>query len=72
MFCSQKGAMKLHPMLDYDGCLPAFADLTYGKIHEINITRQAQYPKVSVLVFDLRYIDLKWLHNLDSEAIFFN
>jgi len=58
-------------MLDYDGCLPVFADLTSGKVHEINIARQAQYPKGSVLVFDLGYIDFKWLHNLDSKSIFF-
>ena len=70
-FRSQKGAVKLHLMLDYDGCLPVFADLTSGKVHEINIARQAQYPKGSVLVFDLGYIDFKWLHNLDSKSIFF-
>jgi len=58
-------------MLDYDGCLPVFADLTSGKVHEINIARQAQYPKGSVLVFDLGYIDFKWLHILDSKSIFF-
>ena len=58
-------------MLDYDGCLPIFADLTSGKVHEINIARQTQYPKGSVLVFDMGYIDFKWLHVLDSRSIFF-
>jgi len=29
-FRSRKGAVKLHLMLDYDGCLPLFADLTSG------------------------------------------
>lgn len=58
-------------MLDYDGCLPVFADLTSGNVHEINIARQTQYPKGSVLVFDLGYIDFKWLYIFDSKSIFF-
>jgi len=70
-FRSQKGAVKLHLMLDYDGCLPAFADLTSGKVHEINVARITEYPKGSVLVFDMGYIDFKWLHILDSKDIFF-
>jgi hypothetical protein len=70
-FRSRKGAIKLHLMLDYDGCLPVFADLTSGKVHEINIARQTEYPKGSVLVFDLAYIDFNWLSILDSKSIFF-
>ncbi|HQK84478.1 MAG TPA: IS4 family transposase [Atribacter sp.] len=70
-FRSQKGAVKLHLMLDYDGCLPVFADLTSGKVHEINVARITEYPKGSVLVFDMGYIDFKWLHILDSKDIFF-
>lgn len=67
----QKGAVKLHLMLDYDGCLPVFADLTQGKVHEINIARSMDYPKGSVLVFDRGYIDYDWLNNLDSSKVFF-
>lgn len=32
----QKQAVKLHTVLDYDGCLPVFAQLTDGNIHEIS------------------------------------
>ncbi|HRR06155.1 MAG TPA: transposase, partial [Victivallales bacterium] len=36
-FRRRKGAIKLHLVLDYDGCLPVFADLTNGKVHELNV-----------------------------------
>lgn len=68
---SKKGAVKLHLVLDYDGCLPVFAQLTDGKVHDINIAKTLEYPKGSVLVFDRAYIDYKWLYNLDSNNIFF-
>lgn len=70
-FRSRKGAIKLHLMLDYDGCLPVFADLTSGNVHEINVARKTEYPGGSVLVFDMAYIDYNWLYNLDSKNIFF-
>ncbi len=56
-FRTRKGAIKLHLLLDYDGCLPAFADLTDGKTHEINIAREIQFPPKSVLGFDMGYYD---------------
>jgi len=68
-FRSRKGVIKLHLMLDYDGCLPVFADLTSGKIHEVNIARQIEYPKGSVLVFDRAFIDYYWMSVLDSSDI---
>jgi hypothetical protein len=36
-FRTRKGAVKLHLLLDYEGCLLAFADFTHGKVHEINV-----------------------------------
>ncbi|MBN1185366.1 MAG: IS4 family transposase [Bacteroidales bacterium] len=53
-------------MLDYEGCLPAFADLTHGKVHEIKIAREMKLPTDSILVFDMGYYDFSWWYNLDS------
>ncbi|QRQ61117.1 transposase [Sphingobacterium multivorum] len=33
-FRSNKGADKLHTVLDYNGCLPVFMEVTDGKVHE--------------------------------------
>ncbi len=35
-FRQTKGAVKLHLLLDHEGYLPVFANITDGKVHEIN------------------------------------
>lgn len=68
---TKKGAAKIHMVLDYDGCLPVFADLTDGKTHEINLAKTLTFPSGSLLVFDMGYIDYQWLNDLDSKGQFF-
>jgi len=70
-FRTRKGAVKLHLLLDYEGCLPAFADLTHGNVHEINVAREMRMPSDSILVFDMGYYDFSWWYNLDSMNIWF-
>ncbi len=65
-FRTRKGAVKLHMLLDYEGCLPAFADLTHGGVHEITIAKKMELPKDSILVFDMGYYDFSWWYHLDS------
>jgi hypothetical protein len=33
-FRQYKGAVKIHMVLDYQGCIPHFASITDGKVHE--------------------------------------
>lgn len=68
---TNKGAGKLHAVLDYDGCLPVYACVTDGKTHEVNIARNLLFPVGSVVVFDRGYIDYEWMNNLDSRKVFF-
>jgi len=56
-------AIKLHMLLDYDGCIPAFADLTTGDFHEIKMARALELPSGSILVFDMGYYDFTWWSN---------
>lgn len=65
-FRTRKGAVKLHLLLDYEGCLPAFADLTHGKVADINAARKMNLPTDSILVFDMGYYDFSWWNKLDS------
>lgn len=67
----RKGGLKLHAILDYDGLLPVFCQITDAKTHEITVARQHTYPKGSVLVFDRGYYDFKWFKDLDSSGVFF-
>jgi hypothetical protein len=70
-FRKKKGAIKLHVVLDYDGCLPVFAAITEGKTHEVNVARELNFPKGSVVVFDRGYSDYSWMQELDSKGVFF-
>lgn len=70
-FRSRKGAVKLHVLLDYDGCLPVFADLTRGNVHEVKVAREMNLPANSIVVFDMGYYDFSWWNNLDSMGIWF-
>src|SRR6056297_92659 len=65
-FRTRKGAVKLHLLLDYDGCIPAFADLTKGNEHEIQVAKKMEMPADSILVFDMGYYDFSWWRYLDS------
>jgi hypothetical protein len=64
-FRQTKGAVKLHLLLDHDGYLPTFAWITKGKVQDVNIARTIDFPKGSVVVFDLGYYDFllfsKWI-----------
>ena len=68
---SQKGAVKLHTVLDYDGLLPVFVKLTDAKTHEIKAAKEMSFPKGSVVVVDRGYVDFSWLKVLDSSGCFF-
>jgi len=68
---SKKGGIKLHTVLDYDGLLPVFLDLTDAKTHEVTVGRAHSHPRGSVLVFDRGYSDFAWWSVLDSSGVFF-
>lgn len=70
-FRAKKGGVKLHLILDYDGCLPVFAQLTEARVHDVKIAQNLQFPAGSVVVFDMGYIDYAWLNYLDSSKVFF-
>ena len=45
----QKGAIKLHMMLDHAGHLPMFCDLTDGKVHDIQVARRLRLPPGTIM-----------------------
>ncbi len=70
-FRSRKGAIRLHTGLDADGYLPAFMDMTNGKVHEINWARTLRLPKGSFLCFDRGFTDYNWFSSLMENGLFF-
>lgn len=70
-FRTNKGAVKLHAVLDYETGLPNYAVISDGKKHDVKAAKQTNFPAKSVLVVDRAYVDYDWLYNLDSTGVFF-
>lgn len=70
-FRQTKGAVKLHMVINHEGYLPVFADLTTGKTHEINVARRLRFPKGSVVVFDKGYNDYAFFAGFCEDEVFF-
>jgi len=68
---TQKGAVKMHTLLDYDGNLPAYVNITNGKTADNKGAYEIPLLKGSVIVADRFYNDFSLLNVWDSNQIFF-
>lgn len=66
-----KGALKLHMLLDYDGCLPKYIHMTDGKKSDVSIAQMLRLPKDSLVIADRAYIDFCMLYRWHIEKIKF-
>lgn len=57
LYRQTKGAIKIHTILNYEMGLPVFADLTEGKVSDIEIVRNYVFPRGSVVLADRAYLD---------------
>jgi len=67
----EKGAIKLHTLLDYDGCMPKYVYMTDGKTADVKHANYMLMPEGSVIVADRGYIDFKMLNRWMKEKITF-
>lgn len=68
---TSKGAVKLHTLLDYDGNLPAYVNITDGKTADNKGAYDLPLIKGSVIVADRFYNDLFLLNVWDSKGVYF-
>ena len=66
-----KGAIKMHTLLDFDGNLPAYINITNGKTADNKGAHDIPLLKGSVIVADRFYNDLSLLNIWDSKHVFF-
>ena len=66
-----KGAVKLHTLLDYDGNLPAYINITDGKVGDNKGAADIPLIKNSVIVADRYYFDTSLLNKWDSNEVYF-
>jgi hypothetical protein len=67
----EKGAIKLHTLLDYDGCLPSYLYMTEGKQADVKHAHYMLLPKKSVVVADRGYQDFSMLNDWNKSGIYF-
>jgi hypothetical protein len=70
-FRKRKGAIKLHTLLDYDGCLPVYVNLTDGKVNDAKAAKEIVLPVDSVVVADRAYVDFENLFRWHTGKSFF-
>lgn len=66
-----KGAVKMHTLLDYDGNLPAYVNITDGKTGDNKGAYDIPLLANSVIVADRYYNDFSLLNVWDSNSVYF-
>ena len=66
-----KGAIKMHTLLDFDGNLPAYINITDGKTADNKGAYEIPLLKGSVIVADRFYNDFYLLNVWDSKKVYF-
>jgi Transposase DDE domain/Domain of unknown function (DUF4372) len=66
-----KGAVKMHTLLDFDGNLPVYVNITDGKTADNKGAYDVPLLKGSVIVADRFYNDFSLLNIWDSKGVFF-
>jgi hypothetical protein len=70
-YVSTKGAVKLHLGLDIRGAIPAFFDMTSGKVNDVNYLDEVVFEAGAFYIMDRGYVDFGRLHRIHESGAFF-
>jgi hypothetical protein len=70
-FRRTKGAAKLHLLLDHDGCLPVFGNITEGAVADVTVAQGLILPPGSIVVIDRGYADYRLFEAWTLEKVGF-
>jgi hypothetical protein len=70
-FRQTKGAIKLHLLLDHDGYLPIFGLVTDGKVGDVKVAQNLDFPKGSIVAIDRGYVDYAMFSRWRRQGVFF-
>ena len=70
-FRKAKGAVKLHTLLDLRGAIPAFINISDGKMHEVNVLDFMPVEAGAFYVMDRGYLDFARLYAMHRARGFF-
>ena len=70
-FRRSKGAVKMHTLLEYDGKMPAYVNITEGSVGDNKGAYEIPLQKGAVIVADRYYNDFPMLNVWDSKGVYF-
>jgi hypothetical protein len=70
-FRKNKGAVKMHTLLDLHGNIPTFISITSGKVHDVKILDEIVPEAAAFYVMDRGYLDFERLYVFTLSAAFF-
>jgi len=70
-FRTNKGAVKLHTLLDLRGNIPVIISITHGKVHDVNILDELFIEAGAIYIMDRAYIDFSRLYRIHQSQAFF-
>jgi transposase len=70
-FRQNKGAVKMHTLLDLQGSIPTFIKITPGSVHDVNILDQLPIEAGAFYIMDMGYIDYQRLFRIQQAGAFF-
>ena len=70
-FRRAKGAVKLHTLLDLQGAIPVFIDVTDGKVHDVKVLDLLLPEPGAYIIMDRGYLDFARLYQLQQALSFF-
>jgi len=76
-FHHKKGAVKVHTVLDHDGLIPVFADMTHGRVHDSKAFSAMfhgnpdLFPAHSVIAMDRAYVDYELFGEMTKRDVWF-
>ena len=66
-----KGAVKLHLMLDHQGCLPSWACITEGKVHDVTPVKTLRFAPGTIVAMDRGYNDYTLFGHWCAAGVYF-
>lgn len=70
-FRKNKGAVKLHTLLDLQGNIPTFIHISDGKIHEVSVLDMVPLESGAFYIMDRGYTDFARLNAITTASAFF-
>ena len=68
---TDQGAVKLHLGLDIRGSIPAFFDMTSGKVNDVNFLDLITFEAGAFYIMDRGYLDFRRLYAIHTTGAFF-